>query len=1094
MVFLPSPLRYAALLSVLCSCLALDGLILRYAFEGTYTDDAGRLPLTPSGMQAFVPGREVGSLAASFAPTAGVLPGSGSHLYSDVTALLPSGASPRTIAAWVRANQGDCGSRTIASWGVVSTTWWTGVSMRLNSCSRLVYEVFGPGFEVDVPFNDGQWHHVATTFDGTRARLYFDGARLPSAADDWSGSLATPTSSRLFVGHLNPTWVAFNYPATSTYAFSGAIDELRIYNRSLSPDEMMALVRPLSEDVRPRAFHARDAFSGGELAAPWSVGRLAPGFVGRTLSPQFSESIYPSGGFSGATIEAFHVDTAAGYYPYVWYDHSYNVESSYVAMVTPTEVPPFYVQMHPCSANQEFSLSLCPGLAAVSFTAPSSFSAVLSASWVWGNSRCWYDNRFTAWASLSTNGSDAPFPGWEAGCTVSRNNPVCTLNITVSLSAGDAIMFSVSDGGDGMSCDSALFNAVVYPMASPSGTSAPSVSQTAAASSTSTAATTETSTPTPSLSLSPTPGLSCPSSLFRSLLRTDLVGSPLTDAPLATPTEGACRIACCGVPGCDGYAFAFTELRWVAAASCVLLANVSATVSNNFAASGLRVGLTLSSPPVSPSPAGTPLPPGGWPLRGGSVTPTQTASTLALPSAIPPVLLAAGNVTLLIIAGVPVGYYGGAYSGDGGPATSAHLYFPTDVCAGADGSLFVADEYNHCVRHVSPSGRISTFAGGGVAGYLGDGGLAINARLMYPNALAVEASGSVLIADTYNNAIRRVSTISGIISTVAGTGIAGFSGDGGAAVSAQLCYPFGIAVSSAGIIFISDTYNHRIRRVLPGGIIDTIAGSGEQRRGGDGGPAVAGSLALPKGLIVGRDDHIFIAEFGSNVVRRISPSGVIDTFAGDGFAGGSGYGRFSGDNGPASSASFDRLNDVAVDAEGNVFVADMVNNRIRRISATSGQVTTFAGTGLEGDNGDGLSAAATNLYNPRSVSIDSDGRIIIVDSYHHTIRMGVLQARMHVSPSPSPYCMPSLFRFLPRMDLVGTLVGNALAPGALSLTPSLHACRQACCDAPICDGFSFAVGEHASSATGVASCFLYVNITQLVPSSVISSGIYESTL
>jgi len=316
-----------------------------------------------------------------------------------------------------------------------------------------------------------------------------------------------------------------------------------------------------------------------------------------------------------------------------------------------------------------------------------------------------------------------------------------------------------------------------------------------------------------------TPGLTCPPSHFRAIPRTDLVGAPLTDAPLATALEGACRIACCGAPGCDGYAFAFTELRFSSSASCSLYANLSATAPNSFAASGLRVGVVLPNPSASTSPAGTPLPEGGWPQRGGSVTPTITESYSPTASTTP-------SPTPTWVPGF-ISTIGGngdsGYGGDGGPATAASLC-PSSVAVISTGSIIISDACNNRIRLVV-SGIISTIAGNGAGGFGGDGSQATFARLNMPTSVTVTLTDAIIFADTNNTRIRQISP-SGIISTIAGDGIATYGGDGGQATSASLRYPQGVAVTSTGAIVIADQSNNRIRLVAPSGIISTLAGNG----------------------------------------------------------------------------------------------------------------------------------------------------------------------------------------------------------------------------------------------------------------------------
>jgi RHS repeat-associated protein len=266
------------------------------------------------------------------------------------------------------------------------------------------------------------------------------------------------------------------------------------------------------------------------------------------------------------------------------------------------------------------------------------------------------------------------------------------------------------------------------------------------------------------------------------------------------------------------------------------------------------------------------------------------------------------------------------FGGDGGSALEARLSLPADVAFGPDGSLYIADAGNNRIRRVSPDGLIHTVAGTGQSGFGGDGGPALAARLGSPRSVAVGPDRSLYIADSYNHRIRRVAP-DGLIHTVAGTDQAGFGGDGGPALAAQLRYPFDVDIGPDGSLYIADAYNHRIRRVAPDGLIHTVVGTGQAGFGGDGGPALAAQLRFPHGLAVGPDNSLYIADTYNHRMRRVSPDGLIRTVAGLGQAG------FGGDGGPALAAWLRSPFNAAVGPEGSLYVPDDGNYRIRKLSA-----------------------------------------------------------------------------------------------------------------------------------------------------------------
>ena len=261
---------------------------------------------------------------------------------------------------------------------------------------------------------------------------------------------------------------------------------------------------------------------------------------------------------------------------------------------------------------------------------------------------------------------------------------------------------------------------------------------------------------------------------------------------------------------------------------------------------------------------------------------------------------------------------GRASLGDNGPATSARLNAPTGVTVDPNGNLYIADSGNSRIREVS-NAVISTVAGNGTPGFSGDNGPAAGAQLANPYGLAIDLAGNLYIADSSNNLVRKVSN--GTIATVAGNGTPGFSGDNGPAIRAQLASPAGVAVDSGGNLYIADTLNNLVRKVS-GGVITTMAGNGTPGFGGDGGPATSAQLYAPSGIAVDSAGNLYIADTYNGSIRKIS-GGVIATVAGIGTSG------FGGDNGPATSAQLDNPYGLAVDSGGRVYAADFDNNRVR---------------------------------------------------------------------------------------------------------------------------------------------------------------------
>ncbi len=378
---------------------------------------------------------------------------------------------------------------------------------------------------------------------------------------------------------------------------------------------------------------------------------------------------------------------------------------------------------------------------------------------------------------------------------------------------------------------------------------------------------------------------------------------------------------------------------------------------------------------------------------------------------------------------------GGGFSGDGFAATSAQLSSPRDAAVDSSGNVYIADSGNHRIRRVTTSGNITTFAGTGTASSTGDGGAASSATLNSPEKLildssdniyigetggnrvrkidtsgnistiaglgptavgdggaaassslntpygaAADASGNVYIADTAGNRVRRVDATTGNITTFAGTGTAGNTGDGAAATSATLTAPRGVAVDSSGNVYIVDTGNQRVRRVDTSGNIAAFAGTGTAGSTGDGAAATAATLSFPNSAAVDSSGNVYIADTINHKVRMVNTSGTISTFAGTGSGGN------TGDGGAASSAALNTPIGVAVDSSGNVYIADAGNHRVRRVDASTGNIAAFAGTGTSGSTGDGGAAASARLNDPNGVAVDSAGNVYISDTGNHRIR------------------------------------------------------------------------------------------------------------
>ena len=306
------------------------------------------------------------------------------------------------------------------------------------------------------------------------------------------------------------------------------------------------------------------------------------------------------------------------------------------------------------------------------------------------------------------------------------------------------------------------------------------------------------------------------------------------------------------------------------------------------------------------------------------------------------------------------------------------------MCAfDSEGNLFFCEVGNHVVRRVdAASGVITTVAGNGEAGYTGDGGPATSATMREPYSLAIDTDGNIYIVDRLNAAIRRVDSSTGIITTVAGTGEPGYSGDGGPGNQAQMREPNDCFLDGRGGLLIADIQDQRIRRLdVTTGVIDTFAGNGEKVRSGDGQPAPQASIFGARAVCMDPAGNTYIAEREGNGVRIVSAEGIMGTLAG----GDCGRG-YSGDGGPALTSTWNGPKGIRCDAAGNVIVTDTENHAIRRIDAATGVVTTIAG-GRLGGGGDGGPATAAGMDRPHGCEIGPDGALYIADSNNHRVRV-----------------------------------------------------------------------------------------------------------
>jgi len=329
-------------------------------------------------------------------------------------------------------------------------------------------------------------------------------------------------------------------------------------------------------------------------------------------------------------------------------------------------------------------------------------------------------------------------------------------------------------------------------------------------------------------------------------------------------------------------------------------------------------------------------------------------------------------------------------SGDSADATKAELNYPRKIAISSSNEMYIADTGNDLVRKITEqsnstyniyriAGSLISDSVAGNAGYSGDGGPSTAAQLDHPQGIALDSSGNVYIADTNNNVVRRIDHSSGIITTIAGTGTSGYSGDGQVAMSATLNHPMGISFNSNGDLFVADYGNHVVRKIAAStAVITTVAGTGTQGFAGDGAAATSGMLAYPADIALDASGELYIADSGNHRVRKVATDGTISTVAGNGTAG------FTGDGGNATAAELSSPQGLALSSTGDLYIADYAVNVVRKVS--NGTITTFAGDGTSGYYGDGGKATDAELFVPSGIALDSSGNVYIADAGNNVIR------------------------------------------------------------------------------------------------------------
>ncbi len=458
-----------------------------------------------------------------------------------------------------------------------------------------------------------------------------------------------------------------------------------------------------------------------------------------------------------------------------------------------------------------------------------------------------------------------------------------------------------------------------------------------------------------------------------------------------------------------------------------------------------------------------------------------TSATLSSPAAL--ALSSSGNVLYIAdslnyrirqITGGVIGTVAGngicCFLGDNGPATAAQLNYAAALAIdNSTGDLYIGDSENFRVRKVS-GGTITTVAGTGASGYSGDGGPALNGQLSLSYGVAVDSAGALYIADAASSRVRKVA--GGVITTVAGNGVRGYSGDSIAATSAQLNIPYAVAVDGASNLYIADTVNNRIRKVS-GGVISTIAGNGFTAFSGDGGQAAQAQLDAPSDVAVDGAGNLYITDLTNYRIRQVATSGVITTVAGNGAC------CYSGDSGLATNANIYPLA-IAADTAGGIYFADQTN-RIRKVSG--GVITTVAGNGQAGYSGDGGLSTAASLNNPQGVAVDSAGNVYIADAGNFSVRLLTTNPRAVSSILPSS-ALAGSGSFTIQVTGSGFTAGDVVQWNGTTLTTTFVNSGQL--SAFVNSGLIAQLGTAAVTVNGVSNAAGFSILTSLTPSLSIS--------